>query len=71
MMHTLLPANGINMSSTVHRQKLFCQSIFQPVYRQKLFFQPGFLRPKQYKGEMRLVRDLYLWYFVIYVLKEH
>ena len=63
MMHTPSPANGINKFSTVEffLVNLFTdKAVFQPVHRRKSVFQPGFNRPKQYKGEMRRMRHLYI-----------
>ena len=43
-------------------------SIFFPTCStRKAVLQPGFNCPKQYKGELRLVCELYLCYFFIYV----
>jgi len=51
-MHTLSTANGINKFSTV-------EPVVSTRSPTKAVFQPGFNRPKQYKGEMRHMRHLY------------
>ena len=43
---------------------LFILNWFFNLFTKKSVFQPGFNRPIQYKGEMGLVRDLYLDVFI-------
>ena len=49
-----------SFSKTWLPTRLFCHPVFQRAYQQKVIFQPGFNRPKQYKGEMRHRRHLYI-----------